>query len=291
MPKGCGGGKTPDMLVKLLNDAITANGQSTVERETGLSHSMISRYKRGIGEPTSGTLKILSDYFGVSASVLRGDEPVSGRSLAEDGFLSDASVSAFDKFVYFKMQEFNAALNDSFCVNTDIIHLHYVAKMAKDILSLPEIFYKNIKSDVWEKLKQKAYDVVDKFSEKLNFSDQETRNHLALLETNKFYEKNNYYDLTTASDYYARLTSTFDVVFSLSLKSKLAQKNYMFLSVAVSLAKLVRDMPQEFKDIYDVDYINELRSMAWEVIKRYSDDRLLQRITEPTATPKLRNKN
>lgn len=73
MAKGRGGGKTPEKVVQLINKAIANKGQSVLEQETGLSHSMISRYKRGVGEPSTSTLQILADYFGVSVWELRGD--------------------------------------------------------------------------------------------------------------------------------------------------------------------------------------------------------------------------
>lgn len=73
MVRGRGGSLTPLRVVELLNGVIAEKGQSTVEKETGLSHSMISRYKRGIGEPSTATLEKLADYFDVPALWLRGD--------------------------------------------------------------------------------------------------------------------------------------------------------------------------------------------------------------------------
>jgi transcriptional regulator with XRE-family HTH domain len=72
MVRGRGGSITHPMVVELLQKAIAEKGQSTVEKETGLSHSMISRYKRGIGEPSSATLEKLAGYFGKSVAWLRG---------------------------------------------------------------------------------------------------------------------------------------------------------------------------------------------------------------------------
>lgn len=78
MGRGRGGSKTPQRVVELLESAIKTRGQSTVESETGLSHSMISRYKRGIGEPSQATLEKLAEYFGVSVAYLRGDPALRG---------------------------------------------------------------------------------------------------------------------------------------------------------------------------------------------------------------------
>ena len=74
MTRGRGGGVTCERLMQMLQQAINAKGQSTVERETGLSSSMISRYKRGIGEPSTATLEKLAGYFGVTVGYLRGME-------------------------------------------------------------------------------------------------------------------------------------------------------------------------------------------------------------------------
>jgi transcriptional regulator with XRE-family HTH domain len=74
MSSGRGGGRTPSVLVDLLQKAISTKGQYVVEAETGLSHSMISRYKRGIGEPSTATLEKFSKYFKVPVVTLRGEE-------------------------------------------------------------------------------------------------------------------------------------------------------------------------------------------------------------------------
>ncbi|ABK98741.1 helix-turn-helix domain-containing protein [Pelobacter propionicus] len=74
MAKGSGSGKTPERLVEYINKAIAEKGQKALEIEVGLSTSMISRYKRGIGEPTASTLQKFADYFGVSVWELRGDD-------------------------------------------------------------------------------------------------------------------------------------------------------------------------------------------------------------------------
>ncbi len=74
MASGRGDCKTYERVQYLLQKAIKAKGQSVVEKETGLSHSMISRYKRGTGEPTTATLEKLADYFKVSVGWLRGDD-------------------------------------------------------------------------------------------------------------------------------------------------------------------------------------------------------------------------
>lgn len=291
MAKGRGGGITPEVVTTLLEEAVNKSSIRAVARESGLTQSAVYRYIRGIGEPSSDTLKRLSDYFGVSVAVLRGDGFASEKILFEAtglGFSKDVTV--FEKYAFFMQTQFKWAFDEKDMFFSGNIHfLHNMAEKAKDLLKLPESFYRNIHPGVWDTLKNDAQKIINKYQKSLEAADEETRACLLSIDLRNLTEKNNFYDLTTASDYYARLTSTFDIVFGLSLTSKYAHENKLFLSVAVSLAKLVRDMPQEFKDIYDADYINELSDMARDVIKKFSADKLLERFKQPAATPKLRN--
>lgn len=72
MVRGRGSSYTHPRVIELLQKAIAEKGQSIVEKETGLSHSMISRYKRGVGEPSTATLEKLADYFKKPVWWLRG---------------------------------------------------------------------------------------------------------------------------------------------------------------------------------------------------------------------------
>ena len=47
---------------------------SGVAREIGISKSIVSRWKNGGGKPTDSTIQKIADYFGVSVSVMRGNE-------------------------------------------------------------------------------------------------------------------------------------------------------------------------------------------------------------------------
>lgn len=72
MVKGRGGGKTPNKVVALINQAASEKSLRSVSKSTGLGLAAISRYSQGIGEPTQATLEKLAEYFGVSVSELRG---------------------------------------------------------------------------------------------------------------------------------------------------------------------------------------------------------------------------
>lgn len=66
--------KTFPRVVELLTAAVKEKGQKTIEAETKLSQSMISRYLKGEGEPSQATLEKLAAYFGVTVAWLRGGE-------------------------------------------------------------------------------------------------------------------------------------------------------------------------------------------------------------------------
>jgi transcriptional regulator with XRE-family HTH domain len=67
-----GSGITPPRVVDLLRKAVEEKSQLAVSRGSGLGIAAINRYLSGIGEPTTGTLKKLSDYFEVPVGWLRG---------------------------------------------------------------------------------------------------------------------------------------------------------------------------------------------------------------------------
>jgi len=111
MVRGRGGSLTHPRVVELLQKAIIEKGQSTVEKETGLSHSMISRYKRGIGEPSQATLEKMSAYFGKPVAWLRGDAEQEWESVFDDDLLIDTAWIFDDISALIEMfKENNAAV-------------------------------------------------------------------------------------------------------------------------------------------------------------------------------------
>ncbi len=93
------------------------------------------------------------------------------------------------------------------------------------------------------------------------------------------------YDQMTAHDYYGKLTSTIDVILEMALKSKMAEKNRLFLLAAVSTAKLITEMPVELREMYDQDYLDSINKQAELVIAKYSDLDLFERYTPPKRKP------
>lgn len=65
--------KTYPLVSELLKKAVSEKGQVIIAKETGLAQSAVSRYCRGIGEPTQAVLERLEHYFEVPVAVLRGD--------------------------------------------------------------------------------------------------------------------------------------------------------------------------------------------------------------------------
>lgn len=70
-----GSGKTPERLVCLL---VNAKSLLAIAKETGVGKSALSRYAKGIGEPTTASLQKLADYFGHPVAWLRGDDVPEG---------------------------------------------------------------------------------------------------------------------------------------------------------------------------------------------------------------------
>lgn len=79
-----GRGKTPEVVVELLKDAVAKKSQYAVSQETGLGLAVINRYLRGIGEPTQETLEKLAAYFKTSVAYLRGLKGITDIDLSGD---------------------------------------------------------------------------------------------------------------------------------------------------------------------------------------------------------------
>lgn len=77
MSRITGSGVTPENLITLLNDEVKKKSLNSIARDSGVGVAALHRYQRGIGEPTKASIEKLSKYFGVSASRLRGDSPMS----------------------------------------------------------------------------------------------------------------------------------------------------------------------------------------------------------------------
>lgn len=318
---GRGGGNTPEMVVTLLKKKVAETSQAAVSRETGLGLATINDYLKGKGEPTSKTLQKLADYFGVSVSVLRGeglaydtdyslaydtdyyDATICQQLLATDslkgfapkkiffdatGLKFNDDVSPFEKYAFFTLVGFKMAFNDkdTYC-SGDIHYLHRMAEKAKDLLKLPESFHRNINPGVWETLKHNAQKIIEKYYKALETADDETK---AFFSEEEFWGilNSNFYDLATTPDYFTRLTATFDSILSLALKTKLTQPDGMFLAVAVSLAKLIRDIPSKLSNIYDHEYMQDLQKLARSVIKEIDSEHLMEDWAPPSITPKLK---
>jgi len=128
MTKGSGSGSTHPNLVKFIQAAIAKKGQRTVELETGLSHSMLSRYKRGVGEPTSATLEKLANYFGVHVTLLRDD----------GGFFEWGTLDTFEnKFFLVAENHFSLALENDYLEIDDLNYVQLLVELAKMITEIP----------------------------------------------------------------------------------------------------------------------------------------------------------
>ncbi len=105
MVKGRGNKETPPRVVELLSKAVSENGLIGIENATGVGKSALSRYVKGIGEPTTATLQKLADYFKTSLSYLRGD-PWATR----DGKIDFNHIAIWD--AYRKMEDIDESYKD-----------------------------------------------------------------------------------------------------------------------------------------------------------------------------------
>lgn len=108
-PKGRGNKKTPARVMELLQDEVKRTSQAATAKATGLTLQTVQRYIKGIGEPTTATLKKLADYFKTSAAYLRG-EPWATR---EGGVRTDVAVSPESQ------PEYENTFDRAFGVTTD----------------------------------------------------------------------------------------------------------------------------------------------------------------------------
>lgn len=74
MARETGSGKTPERLVKLINDEVKSRSLNSISKATEVGISALHRYQRGIGEPTTATLEKLAKYFDVPVWWLRGEK-------------------------------------------------------------------------------------------------------------------------------------------------------------------------------------------------------------------------
>lgn len=76
MTRERGSGITPPRVVVLLKEQVSEKSILAVSRSTGIGLAAISRYLKGVGEPTTATLKKLAAYFNVSVEYLRKESPI-----------------------------------------------------------------------------------------------------------------------------------------------------------------------------------------------------------------------
>jgi len=150
--------KTPDMVTKLLERAVRLKGQSTIARETGLTQPAISRYLRGVGEPTTETLKKLADYFGVSLYQLRGDDQLVDGTV-EKWFIPLSYYSSLADDIESYLDR--ALAYDEYSSNCDFIDA--AITMSKIFIDGYEEFYDAGDFIDLKLIKQKADSVVNKF--------------------------------------------------------------------------------------------------------------------------------
>lgn len=147
MARKAGTVKTYPRVTELLKEAVAEKGQKTVESETGINQSAISRYLNGIGEPTQATLEKLARYFRVSVAHLRGEDKELAATVAalvlsrleKDGLtITDKIIRTVKKDV----QSLDTATLELVFPN-EAVAIKSLATSFKSILTLPETY------DLW----------------------------------------------------------------------------------------------------------------------------------------------
>jgi transcriptional regulator with XRE-family HTH domain len=77
MTRERGSGRTPERVVKLINDAVSEKSIYAVSKETGLGLAAVSRYMKAVGEPTTATLQKIAKWSGKPVGWLRLELPIS----------------------------------------------------------------------------------------------------------------------------------------------------------------------------------------------------------------------
>jgi transcriptional regulator with XRE-family HTH domain len=158
---GRGRGKTPELVVELLKEAVARKSQYAVAKETGLGLAVINRYLRGIGEPTAKTMEILADYFGKPVSVLRGEGFVPKALIADGEYFFNKvqwpeSTGVYEKHLWLLTHEFLSALDDTSTYGSNPLLIRTTYLKALNVLEWDHDFYDNIdkNSVVFIKIKE-----------------------------------------------------------------------------------------------------------------------------------------
>ena len=74
MTRGTGNGRTPERVVKLLQEKVNQSSQTAVSGVLGIGIPTVHRYLKGIGEPSHDIMQKLSIYFERPVEWLRGED-------------------------------------------------------------------------------------------------------------------------------------------------------------------------------------------------------------------------
>lgn len=145
-------GKTYPKVVELLNSEVPDKiSRNEFCRRTGINVNSFDRYKAGISEPTQATLQKLSDYFGVSVAVLRGDTVL---PIAMDANENNRALTlAAGNLDYFNQNKRTILKKEIRYIYRDIALL---------VLSLPEGYYDD---EVLKRCKESAKNILSEIYE------------------------------------------------------------------------------------------------------------------------------
>ena len=157
MTKNTSSGKTPDIVVDLLKNAVGEKGQSAVARESGIALYSVQRYLKGIGYPTEATFQKLADYFGISVWQL---QEKSG------GFYWFNSQDLADKILRMSDMHFDIALNDDYLLIDDTSFVGVVLSLATLVLEINSKDSSNDINSFVKSVHNKAKCIIEKYGDR-----------------------------------------------------------------------------------------------------------------------------
>ena len=102
---GRGGGKTPERVVKKINELAAEIGQNATARAIGLPLRSVQKYMIGIAEPSQATLEKIACYFWVSVAWLRGGAVGPVERLLEGLKIKGVDPATFNKKIADEMEK------------------------------------------------------------------------------------------------------------------------------------------------------------------------------------------
>jgi transcriptional regulator with XRE-family HTH domain len=97
---GRGGGKTPDTVVRKINEEVEKIGQNATARAIGIPLRSVQKYMAGIAEPSQASLVKLAAYFGVSVWELQYGKHQAWELLRKSENIQESQKKFLDRLIW-----------------------------------------------------------------------------------------------------------------------------------------------------------------------------------------------